>query len=280
MRMPLVYSGESERYVEVVRAYQAAAGTPRVEAALLLALGLSQSGQLREALTIAEAAGVDSLDDRPVLELVLRLELALCIGDVAAASVLAERLAPVVHLTTLDGGCTPSVARLVGSALRLQGDHDGARAHYQLALVGSQRIGYRPEVALTQLELAELLLDQYPEEQHLARTHLDAAASEFTAMRMQPALARANARRDAERDGTAEEVTAGGLTRRERDVAGLIAAGRSNREIAVELVISEGTVEVHVKHILSKLAFRSRSQVAVWESQHGLDLSSTRVQGE
>jgi DNA-binding NarL/FixJ family response regulator len=68
-------------------------------------------------------------------------------------------------------------------------------------------------------------------------------------------------------------LSAGGLTRRERDVAGLIAAGRSNRQIAEELVISEGTVEVHVKHILSKLAFRSRSQVAVWASQHGLDQS-------
>jgi DNA-binding NarL/FixJ family response regulator len=69
-----------------------------------------------------------------------------------------------------------------------------------------------------------------------------------------------------------EEFTAAALTRRERDVASLIAAGRSNREIARELVISEGTVEVHVKHILNKPAFRSRSQVAVWVSQHGLDL--------
>jgi non-specific serine/threonine protein kinase len=43
-----------------------------------------------------------------------------------------------------------------------------------------------------------------------------------------------------------------------------VADGLSNREIADRLVISEGTVEVHVKHVLSKLGFRSRSQVVSW----------------
>jgi DNA-binding CsgD family transcriptional regulator len=270
LRLPLTYSGKIERYPEVVRAYQAAAGTPRVEAALLLALGLCGSGRVQEAIAIGEATVIDTLDDRTLMELVLRLELAVCTGDTAAASELAERLAPVVHLTTIEG-CTPSVARLIGSTRQLQGDFDGARAHYQLALAGSQRLGYRPEIALTQLDLAELVLDHFPAERHLALTHLDAAASEFSDMRMQPFLARANARLDAERAGAPEDFRAGGLTRRERDVASLIGVGRSNREIASELVISEGTVEVHVKHILSKLAFRSRSQVAVWASRHGLD---------
>jgi DNA-binding NarL/FixJ family response regulator len=47
-------------------------------------------------------------------------------------------------------------------------------------------------------------------------------------------------------------------------VARLIANRRTNHEIAEALVITESTVEVHVKHILSKLGFRSRSQVASW----------------
>jgi DNA-binding NarL/FixJ family response regulator len=50
----------------------------------------------------------------------------------------------------------------------------------------------------------------------------------------------------------------------------LVAAGRSNREIADALVIAEGTVEVHVKHILSKLGFRSRAQVAAWAANESL----------
>jgi DNA-binding NarL/FixJ family response regulator len=49
------------------------------------------------------------------------------------------------------------------------------------------------------------------------------------------------------------------LTVRDREVARLLAAGRSNREIADALVITEGTAEVHVKHISSKLGFRSRT---------------------
>ena len=51
----------------------------------------------------------------------------------------------------------------------------------------------------------------------------------------------------------------GGLTRREVEVARLVATGRSNREIAAEFVLSERTVESHVQHILTKLGFTSRS---------------------
>jgi DNA-binding CsgD family transcriptional regulator/tetratricopeptide (TPR) repeat protein len=54
------------------------------------------------------------------------------------------------------------------------------------------------------------------------------------------------------------------LTARERQVARLIAAGRSNKEIAADLVISQRTAEGHVEHILTKLGFTSRAQVAAW----------------
>ena len=54
------------------------------------------------------------------------------------------------------------------------------------------------------------------------------------------------------------------LTPRELQVARLIAGGRSNKEIAAELVISQRTAEDHVEHILTKLGFTSRAQVAAW----------------
>ena len=57
------------------------------------------------------------------------------------------------------------------------------------------------------------------------------------------------------------------LTGREREVAALIAQGMTNRQIAAVLVISETTAEVHVKHVLGKLGFRSRSQVAAWATE-------------
>jgi DNA-binding CsgD family transcriptional regulator len=62
----------------------------------------------------------------------------------------------------------------------------------------------------------------------------------------------------------------GGLTEREREVAVLIAKGKSNREIADQLVVSYRTVETHVGAILSKLAFSSRAQIAVWAVERGL----------
>jgi pimeloyl-ACP methyl ester carboxylesterase/DNA-binding CsgD family transcriptional regulator len=60
------------------------------------------------------------------------------------------------------------------------------------------------------------------------------------------------------------------LTTREREIVTLLAQGKSNREIADLLVVSERTVEGHVSNILSKLGFRSRSQVTAWAVEQGL----------
>jgi non-specific serine/threonine protein kinase len=57
------------------------------------------------------------------------------------------------------------------------------------------------------------------------------------------------------------------LTRREREIAELVAEGLSNREIAATLVIAQRTAEGHVEHILSKLGFTSRAQVAAWVAE-------------
>ena len=65
----------------------------------------------------------------------------------------------------------------------------------------------------------------------------------------------------------AEPVRAGGsveLSKREREVAQLVASGLSNREIADRLYLSERTIDNHVHHILDKLGFDSRVQVATW----------------
>ena len=62
----------------------------------------------------------------------------------------------------------------------------------------------------------------------------------------------------------AEAAAGVGLTKREREVAALIAQGLSNREIAARLVVAQRTAEGHVENILSKLGFTSRAQVAGW----------------
>jgi DNA-binding CsgD family transcriptional regulator len=69
----------------------------------------------------------------------------------------------------------------------------------------------------------------------------------------------------------AETGVAAALTRREREIAELVARGFSNKDIASALVIAPRTAEGHVGRIMSKMGFTSRTQVAaVWAAQYGL----------
>jgi DNA-binding CsgD family transcriptional regulator len=61
-----------------------------------------------------------------------------------------------------------------------------------------------------------------------------------------------------------------GLSRREMEVVVLIGRGRTNRQIAGELIIGAATVATHVIHIRNKLELSSRAQVAAWAASHGL----------
>ncbi len=60
------------------------------------------------------------------------------------------------------------------------------------------------------------------------------------------------------------------LTRREQEVAALLAEGLTNGQIAKRLVITQRTVAAHIEHILNKLDFTSRTQVGVWAVEHRL----------
>ena len=60
------------------------------------------------------------------------------------------------------------------------------------------------------------------------------------------------------------------LTRREAEVAALAARGLTNRDIAARLVLSVRTVETHLDHVLTKLGFRTRTQLAAWAYEQGL----------
>jgi predicted ATPase/DNA-binding CsgD family transcriptional regulator len=69
-------------------------------------------------------------------------------------------------------------------------------------------------------------------------------------------------------------VPASLLSRRELEVAALIAQGKTSREIADALVITEGTADTHAAHIRDKLGLRSRAEIATWAVRHGLSPSA------
>jgi DNA-binding CsgD family transcriptional regulator len=213
---------------------------------------------------IAAGTGKDETRMRVHLLTVL-LQAAIAVQHRGAASVLMANLDSVAELSMAWTAHT-CLARHLGDAAVMLGERAAARRYYAQALEAAGKIRFRPELALTHLQLTELLLGDG--EGAEALQHLNIALPELRVMHMQPALERAQAL--SEKLGSAaahaplRSSESDGLTAREQEIARLVADGRSNREIAATLVITEGTVEVHVKHIMSKLRFRSRTQVAGW----------------
>ena len=76
------------------------------------------------------------------------------------------------------------------------GEPGKARAYYLQVIEVCAKIGFRPEIALTRLQLADLILEHYPDERVEALEHLDFAIGELRDMKMQPSLERALGHRD------------------------------------------------------------------------------------
>jgi tetratricopeptide (TPR) repeat protein len=120
----------------------------------------------------------------------LYLEAAVLTGHRPASELLLNRFVSTgvctsgIYFTT----CIP---RHMGGAAALLERYDEARQHYQEAIRICMDMKFRPELALSRLELAELLLEQYPQEKPEAIAHLDFVIPEFRDMKMQLSLERA-----------------------------------------------------------------------------------------
>ncbi|AHH18428.1 protein kinase/ LuxR family transcriptional regulator [Nocardia nova SH22a] len=101
----------------------------------------------------------------------------------------------------------------------------------------------------------------------LGTRRFDTAFSEGRAMDQDAAIA--FALDDSPSRVSAPTNTPGELTKREYQVASLVAEGLTNKAIAARLVISQRTVDGHVEHILTKLEFTSRAQIAAWVAERG-----------
>jgi DNA-binding CsgD family transcriptional regulator len=165
--------------------------------------------------------------------------------------------------------------RLLGLLAHGAGETRRAIAHFEDALAFCRRSGYRPELARTSYEYASVLLDAGGRDQReRAAILLEEGHGLSLQLGMRPlAVAIAAFRR---RYGLRLDRKPVGLTNRELEVLGLLALGRTNKEIADALCISTNTVAVHVAHVLSKTGSSNRTEAASYAVRHHL-LGATRV---
>jgi DNA-binding CsgD family transcriptional regulator/tetratricopeptide (TPR) repeat protein len=190
----------------------------------------------------------------------------------------AELAAMRAHLTRAcphDGWCAVTAAQ--AAALRGEPAPDWAGA---VAAI-ERGEGLLHEGVDARLRLAEQLLDDGEGQQARAEVELAwSALRQLGAETLVPMAARVAARGriplPREEGGVRSRREAGAelLTPREREVLGLVAAGRSNGQIAEALFISVKTASVHVSNILAKLGVPSRTAAAAWAHQHLADESA------
>jgi len=198
--------------------------------------------------------------------------------DSTVAEEVYELLAPTAVYYGGDGSgvafCHGSNARVVADLALVAGRRDDALRFYADAVAMNARIGARPFTALSRLGWARALLTtpataepgSKPGQDELrsARVLADQAAAEFRRLDMPGPLAAASALlADLDVLGRTDNP----FTARESEIATLVAEAMSNKDIAGRLYLSERTVETHVRHILGKLGFTSRTEIATWAVQ-------------
>ena len=164
-------------------------------------LAYAHIGRSQDAISILERDMVNrpgfntDNDWTSIWEDVFYLEASVLTGHKKAAEMLLNHL-DVPGLCTTGWDVPTCIPRHLGSAATLLGRYDDAREHYKTSFRVCTEMNFRPELALTHLNFAELLLDHFPKEKAEALEHLDFAIKEFREMKMQPSLERALRRKD------------------------------------------------------------------------------------
>ena len=227
--------------------------------ASLFALALAEAGATEEArkVAVAQEARLDALPEPALPARSARCALGLAyvaLGDSEAAARCEEALRPYAA----DFHWSPARFTL-GRLAALRGDTTTALDDLEAAEALARAQELWPDLALTLLAKAGLL----PRRE--AVPLLDEAEALFGALGMSGGLEEVERLRRA-----AANSAPGGLSRRELEVLALVAQGRTNREIAAALVISERTAINHVSHIFDKLGVENRSGATAFALRHGL----------
>jgi DNA-binding NarL/FixJ family response regulator len=155
-----------------------------------------------------------------------------------------------------------SVHWQLGRLADLLGRTEQALEHFAQAAAVNTRLGARPLVVLTRLDWAAALRRRATGSD-LAQARVLARQAAVEALRLDmpgPAERAGRLARELEQAIAAADP----LTRREREIAELVADGLTNRAIADRLVLSERTVEGHVRSTLAKLQLTNRTELAAW----------------
>ncbi|MFN2526991.1 MAG: LuxR C-terminal-related transcriptional regulator [Actinomycetota bacterium] len=215
-----------------------------------------------EAAVAGIRRALDEARDRPARAALLphQIDIALAAGDLPTAEEAAEELS-VIASDYQSPGMTAGAASGKGTVLLAKGDPKAALMELRKAIAAWLELDCPYELARSRLLSATAHRELGDEDG--AAMELEAARETFVRLGATPAAQRA-----AELLGGSEHP--GGLSARELEVLRLVAAGKSNKEIAKELFISENTVARHMSHILAKLDVPSRAAATTFALKHNL----------
>ena len=190
------------------------------------------------------------------------VEIMSSIGDLAAARSGADELSRIA--AELAAPYLKAVsAQATGAILLAEGDAQAALASLRTASTTWRDLEAPYEAARARVLIG--LACRELQDEDSARIELEGARQTFQELGAKPDHKRVDRLLP-----PVPAISAGGLTAREVQVLGLVAAGKSNRAIASELVISEKTVARHVSNIFTKLGLSSRAAATAYAYQHGL----------
>jgi DNA-binding NarL/FixJ family response regulator len=202
-------------------------------------------------------------------------EVCVFLGDAVRAATLYQLLLPYAGRTVVVGGgvvCYGAASRYLGILATIMQHWDKAEQHFQDALAMNARMGAKPWLTHTQYAYAVMLLSRkQPGDREQAISLLDEALATARELGMHVLEERiAVQMQHLQTSSDANPVYPDDLSQREQEVLHLLAAGKSNREIAETLCISLNTVASHVRNILTKTGTTNRTEAAAYAIRHGL----------
>jgi DNA-binding CsgD family transcriptional regulator len=201
-------------------------------------------------------------------------EVCVWLDDAPRAATLFELLLPFAERNIVFGAHTASLgaaARLLGMLATTLKRWDVAQRHFEFAIRFDERTGGRPWLARSRCEFAAMLMQRArPGDKQRALALLEAALADARELGMRGVEERALTLLGQAGEGRKPELRVAGLSEREVQVLRLVAAGRTNQEIAAALCRSPNTVAIHVRNILGKTQAANRAEAAAFAVRHGL----------